>query len=211
MTVKSGVVTAALTVVGVLMLSACAPLVSMPDRLSDVHEAYPDSASMSPPHDKRDAYERAVMPAPYPVVYRAAVAAVPEMNLSLGGWPLQLVSSDKARGVILATAINPNAAPEMARPWERRYFFSVRLSEQGPKRTEVLIMVKAQQFCVYTSPTGFTNFLTAGIATPIALAEKEKCETYSRIHWASELDNDKALLGRYLSAVRATLVKVGYD
>lgn len=72
-------------------------------------------------------------------------------------------------------------------------------------------MAKAQQSCTCTNPTGFTNFLTAGIATPIALAEKEKCETCSRIHWASELDNDKALLGRYLSAVRATLVKVGYD
>jgi hypothetical protein len=189
------------------MLVGCSFNVMLPEngRLADVHEAFPNEANMTPPPELRDAYERTIVHAPYASAYRAAQVGVTEAGL-------QLVSSDQHRGVILATAFQPNVrAGRASIPGDRRYFYAILAREKGPKRTELTIMVKAQQTCSYQNPAGPGNAMAAGFLTVFMLNEKHDCEAYSRLHWANDADNDKARLGRYVSAVRAQLIKAGYE
>lgn len=189
------------------VLAGCSFAVTLPEngRLADVHEAFPNEASMTPPPELRDAYERTIVHAPYASAYRAAQVGATEAGL-------QLVSSDQHRGVILATAFQSNArAGRASIPGDRRYFYAILAREKGPKRTELTIMVKAQQTCSYQNPAGPGNAMAVGLLTVPMLNEKHDCEAYSRLHWANDADNDKARLGRYVSAVRAQLIKAGHD
>jgi hypothetical protein len=53
--------------------------------------------------------------------------------------------------------------------------------------------------------------MAAGLLTVPMLNEKQDCEAYSQVHWANDADQNKALLGRFMSAVRTKVIKAGYE
>jgi len=174
--------------------------------MADAHEAFPDDASMIPPTDKRDAFAQATLRAPYEVVYRAALTSATDAKLNL-------VSNDKQRGTMLAMSFDDKSpGPHVGSGLKSgRYFYAIRVTEKGPKRTEVLIMAKAQFQCLYENAAGYGNVLAAGLLTPILQEEKRFCETYSKIHWADDKTENKAFLSSLMASIQRQLVKAGYE
>ena len=120
-------------------ISGCVTV--LPKSFATPKEAYPSSKSFIPPSNApRDSFKRAVFEAPYDDVFRAVKVSVSQVMLNIE-------SSNKAKGEILATSIKNTFNPKTGDPREIRYYYGILVKEIGPETTEVTILAKRQRSC----------------------------------------------------------------
>ena len=183
--------------------------VTVPKRFATLEEVYPPNASLTPPPDAPlDSFKKGTFEAPYEDVFRA-------VSVSASQAQFNVESTDKARGLILATRVMMVRNLGESRTSEpRQYSYAIMVKENGPKSSEVMVLAKVQQSCTRMSflsgMSGILGFGVLLIATlPIYLLDKTTCDKAATVQWATGEFTTLQEMTQIMTFTRNNLIAAG--
>jgi hypothetical protein len=166
------------------LLTSC--MTRYPERFATVEEAYPSpQAYRMTPDVPQDSYKKVVFNAPYADVFRAVEVAVTMVGQNIE-------SSDKSKGLILATRVDRRQWAHLNRPTEGYLFYAITVKELNSRTTEVAVFAKVQISCINRE-------------TVLGLG----CEKLTTLHWATKGDADMQGLSQLINFTRNNLIQAG--
>jgi hypothetical protein len=176
-----------------------------PERLASVDEAYPTKESYNATIDvPAESCKKASFNAPYDEVFRAVTVA-------MSGKGLNIESSDKTAGVILATSTGKIGG------MESQIYYAAKLSRVRTNRTDVLILSKGQQKIKKPTVLGWVvvTIGTLGLMPILYIAMGGLGEggdsKRTELHWTRSIlgDNCQEIMSAILADTRSKLYTGG--
>ena len=181
--------------------------INLPEHFASPSEAFPDAASMDPPLERQESFEKAMLSAPYEAAFRAA-------ELAVTGTGFNITDSNVEKGIILAKRVD-NFAKMCG--WggynyiDRYHFYAITVKKLQSEQSEIRIVAKAQQECkldISTHPISW-GIVSFGILIIPTMLRNDECRACAEVHWATDDDSAETEMNQFITNVRRNLIAMG--